>query len=206
MKSIHIFYKLVAITILAISAWLLWFLRCRFCVPISDLSNLGIALIALEISILSLGIADKRRRYLDVHAKCWAVTKGMEEGIWKLVFQIYNNEKYPIHDLVVSLRCPAKACLLEDKETGLQEGFASHKYGDTLLVFSETIRFLSTEQYNNMIKYEFRIDINNWPNERNIYFTLSAYERGPTTFCIRGSDKESYKNATENNPVVMKKL
>jgi hypothetical protein len=139
-----------------------------------------IALLALCVSILAIGMADKKERYLKLKVGSW-MTKQF------LGFYIENTDQIPLENIFISLRCQS-SFINRDQEKSTKLNWKYHKYGETTIVLIDTIKYLSTEDGNNFIKVEFPVHKDNWTDSRLVFLSITAKDRGTTTYRL---DKDS---------------
>lgn len=184
MHEIKTSYKIIVVALLLIGIVLIPTIRKITNVNSEDVS-LIIALLAICISIISIALVDKKRRYLKLIVSAWATQK-------VLGFHILNNEKYPLENIFISFRCQSKSLNTDLKS--LNKGWKYHDYGDTTIIFIDSLKYLSTEKNNNFSKIEFPIDLEKWTDSRQFFLSITAKDRGTTTYMLNAQIRDDLKN------------
>ena len=165
-----------------------------------DKINLNTALIALIISIISLGIADKKQRKLKLKFSVWKRKEKQREGsdkINSIAFQLDNLNKVPLEDLVVSFRFEAS---IYDRSIDNNQNNSYFEFGERIVVQNDTIKFLGVDHADRFVRFQHYVrDFHKWEKGK-IAVTVSCRNFIPTTHQIDFSERDELLEATYENP------
>jgi len=197
---------------LIIVAWVILFVSFllvnHLCIELSnDSANLVLGGIAVMISIISLGIANKSKPSFNGVIKCWSLeTEIQPDGEGKpkfqqINFEIINSTAVPIKDLVVNFRIPKKIFFQNNNNQGVYSFF---EYGETIILTSNMLSFLGTNNGDNHITFEHYINYRDW-KKSNIYITISGSNILPKSTEINQKDKSKILLHSINNKLIVNK-
>lgn len=159
-----------------------------------------VGLIALSVSILSLGIADASPRKMKLSLKAWSRHPDIKiSGRTRLVVKIFNHTKVSLKDLKVNVRIPSKI-YVKMEETDV---YLSNSYGESTIFNFDYTYFLGSGNTDNIGTYELTINHSKW-NKGNIWFTITSEGFEVSTYSISQDKKESLINSNSKNPITLK--
>lgn len=161
----------------------------------SEESNLFIALLALIIAILSIGIADGRPHRFNgtvVISRSYPTTAGGKVISWQVVFEVRNQSQQPMEGLLLRFRIPS-AILAKPGD----QGFRIYHSGETTIAVSDAMGFLGTEKEDRTVSFYHDLKLNEW-NKGNIYVSVSAHGHAPRTFCWKRIERDKVMKKGED--------
>lgn len=185
---------------IAISLWLLVFVTFLIINHIyiqinDDTANLILGGIAVSISIISLGIANKVKPSFTGDINCWILERkpiqigGEGKPIYHHVnFEIINNTHLPVYNLIINFRMPKNILHLTSQNSRL---FKVVEFGETIVLTCDTIPFLGTNKGDNNFTIEHLINLVNWTKKTNIFITIAGDNILPTTVAIKQENKST---------------
>jgi len=158
---------------------------------LSDLIAALIGLCALIISIIALGISDKKIPEIDFSIWVWKKETEKVDDYYGTTFRVVNNSSQPINDAVITIKLPSNVLKLPPEYD--KGHFKKITYGKTDILNTDFFRYFSSETDNNVISFEAQIKLKDkqWSNEnRKIYFTVSGQNMKAKTIII---NKDGFK-------------
>ncbi len=165
-----------------------------------DSGNFIIALIALIISVISIGIADPKLKQLKLKLSVWKRKEEQIEGgdmINSLAFQLENRNSVPLEDLVVSFRFESS---IYDSSTENNQNNSYFEFGERIVVQNDTIKYLGINAADNWIRFQHYVkEFQEWEKGK-IAITVSCREFVPTTWQIDFEERDEILAATLEKP------
>jgi hypothetical protein len=159
-----------------------------------------VGVIALCVSIISLGIADAVPKKMNLKVRAWSKHHDIQvSGRSRLVVKIFNQTKVSLKDLKVNVRVPTKI-YIEMEET---DAYLINSYGESKIFNFDYTYFLGSGNTDNIGTYEFTINHVDW-NKGNIWFTITAEGFEASTYSISLNSKKQLLSSTLKNPLELK--
>jgi len=195
----------IAIIVLIIAAYsVAWFLEYSDTFELDSFSekiNLAIAVIALIISIISLGIADPKQKKLKLKLSVW--NRGEENrlpgsaDISSYAFQLVNLNDQPLEDLVVAFRFQKSNFYKSDENPQNNNYF---EFGHRIIAQNKMIKYLGIHASDNFVRFEHYLqEMSQWEKGK-IAITISCRGFVPYTFQIDNDEKEELLKTTISDP------
>lgn len=159
-----------------------------------DFQDVGILLagISVTVSILALGLADPRKPRFKGTVEVWnkriSTSSSIESAkIYRdsVKIQINNRGSDPVENFTINIRIPNKVYVKYFDA----KYFNTVRFGETVILIFDTLRFLGIEAPDNFIRLEPSFSLDNW-EKGNFYITISGDNIAPTTYAIRLEQKE----------------
>jgi hypothetical protein len=170
--------------------------------------NMLLGIIAVAVSILSLGLATIKKPTFNGKVCCWNVESKKRHvnnevvtpiGIYScLTFRIDNKNNEPIKDLIINFRFPTN---LIHRRIQLDNFYSFYEFKDTVLLTAKNISFLGSNSGDSDIVFEHLLNLDKWNSNRKMYITVSGSNITPTTKCIDFNMIDKLKQSTTTNPL-----
>lgn len=182
-----------------------------FSVLNSEDVNILLGIIAVAVSIVSIGIATIKKPAFSGIIYCWNVAKKKQFvnndivtpiGEYHCItIRIDNNGNEPIKDLVVNFRFPLP---IFQKRFPQNNDFYSHyEFKDTIMLTAKNISFLGSNKGDSDIIFEHFLNLDKWHSQRKFYVTVSGSNITPTTKCLDSSMTDSIISSTSEKPLIL---
>lgn len=176
-----------------------------------DDANILLGIIAVAVSIVSLGIATVKKPEFQGEISCWNVESKKQQvnndsispiGVYQCItFKIDNLINEPIQDLVINFRIQSS---IINRRIELNDFYKSYEFKDTMLLTVNTIPFLGNNSGDNDVVFEHFLNLDKWALNRKLYVTISGSNIMPTTRSIDYRILEQIKQSNYKNPVILR--
>ena len=144
--------------------------------------------VAIIISIIAMGLSDKKRSKFDGKIKVKSILKKTEELIasptYQVTFTIINKSDEPISDFIYKIRFPKRFSFLDEKNLHAR----SYVNGYSKYIVDDSYGFLpAKDEEESSIPFTINIPLKNW-NKDNIWITVSGSNVLPSTFIVYPKD------------------
>ena len=173
--------------------------------------NMLLGIIAVAVSILSLGLATIKKPMFKGKVSCWNVESKKQHvnneqitpiGIYScLTFRIDNKSNEPIKDLVINFRFPAT---LIHRRIHLDNFYNFYEFKDTVLLTAKNISFLGSNSGDSDIVFDHLLNLDKWNSNRKMYVTISGSNLTPTTKSLDFSMIARLLNSSSSHPIILK--
>jgi hypothetical protein len=191
MRRFNIAYWICLIVWIVISFGFMVFNRFYSILKSDDL-NLLLGIIAVAVSIVSLGLANISKPKYNGRLTCWNTHKptfvAMSNEVnthleYQLItFKLDNINKNVVTDLIVNFRLPVNIVNTIGYNNQSIE-FIVIK--ETLIATCNKVNFLGNNNGDCDIHFEHYLAFSRWNSNRNIYVTIAGGNIEPTTFTIK---------------------
>jgi hypothetical protein len=179
------------------------FIAINSILELSDIIASLIGLLALLVSIIAMGISDKKIPEIDIKLEVWKKENNKVDEYYRTMFKVYNVSSQPINDAIITIKLPDNVFKIP-AESG-EDQFKKITYGRTDILNTDFFRYFSTDQDNNAISFEalIKLDDPKWTNEkRKIYFTVSGINMKAKTIVINKEDFKEIISSSFKNPAM----
>jgi len=177
----------------------------------SDDLNILLGIIAVAVSIISLGLATIKKPMFSGVVSCWNVDGKKKHvnnemispiGVYScLTFKIDNQSNEPIKDLVINFRIPSSIAFMRSSIDGF---YSYYEFKDTLLLTARNISFLGSNYGDSDIILEHFLNLDKWNINRKMYITISGSNLTPTTKSLDFSMIDRLLNSSSSHPIILK--
>jgi len=200
MKSIKSIYWLITLVFTVLTA--------VFTILAEDNNKGNILLsgVALMTSSIALGLSDKKKSLFKGEIRVWSAlleTKVPDDNSsYRVSMQLINNSDEPVYDVVYRLRLPSRISQrINEKNNSARE----YRHGNSKIIVDNSYGFLGTKGDDGFIPIDVKIQLGQW-RQGNLYITVSGSNISPVTFNITPAQKEELINATQEKPLIAKKI
>lgn len=176
----------------------------------SDDLNILLGIIAVAVSIISLGLATIKKPLFCGEVSCWNVD-GKKQfvnnemitsiGVYScLTFKIDNKGNEPIKDLVINFRFPSAIAY---ERFPKDDFYSYYEFKDTLLLTARNISFLGSNSGDSDIILEHLLNLDKWNMNRKMYITISGSNLTPTTKSINFNMIDKLVNSSSSHPIIL---
>jgi hypothetical protein len=177
----------------------------------SDDLNILLGIIAVAVSIISLGLATIKKPLFNGVVYCWNVDGKKQHvnnenitpiGVYScLTFKIDNKSNEPIKDLVINFRFPSTMAHMRFPK---DDFYSYYEFKDTLLLTARNISFLGSNSGDSDIILEHLLNLDKWNMNRKMYITISGSNITPTTKSLNFNMIDKLINSSSSHPLVLK--
>jgi hypothetical protein len=173
--------------------------------------NILLGIIAVAVSIVSIGIATIKKPTFNGSIYCWNVAKKKQviqndmvtpSGEYHCItIKIDNNGNEPIKDLIVNFRFPL--AIAHSRFPQNNDFYSHYEFKDTMMLTAKNISFLGSNNGDSDIIFEHLLNLEKWHKQRRFYITVSGSNITPTTKCLDYSMINSIIVSTADKPLTL---
>lgn len=157
---------------------------------------------AICVSILAMGLSDKKINYFEGEVHLWNVAKSKSadhnHGQYHISMKILNMSKSEsVMDVVYRLRLPSKiSTRIIEKNSSARE----FMHGYSKIIIDDTFGFLGITNNENFIPIDLKIKLDEWKSG-DFFITISGSNINPTTFKLSSDQVDKLKHSNNSSPI-----
>jgi len=177
---------------------LIWY-RCSYPDEITNLINMGLAIIATFSSFVAIMIADLRLPKIQTRLGVWSPNdEPVDNDKNMVVFKLTNKSKQVIDDLVVRMNIPSELDLYFG--CGYKTSSADyHEQAATKILTFKQFEYLDSEGEHSNLEIRLGLKLDNWTQQRVIYLSVLGNKITSQRFKITLDDVNGVKRANSAN-------